>query len=398
MWCINCGTKLPDNAKFCMNCGTKVENVAINEKEPINTDKDIVEKDIVDESQATMPLEDEELDLMFDIPVKDLDKSLMKNPIYTAIRANMPDNLYEIIIKAYNSIQDIYIKKNIHLIDAYTNPKTKDKLSIAMKTYASIRDENVIAFYDSTTFGSGKTGFIITDKKIYVHNPLETAWSISIKNLETVQLVKDYVFINDKKLSIITTNNKTREDVRDFLEVVLFLGKYSRNYNMVAYSLEEQKNLSRAKTQQSVEEFFEDNSAEGVLNYIHNVVANMKETKIKNYLYVYNENSLANKKIQVAIDIYAHISEEEKPILVYDNTVNSNGKDGFLLTDNCIYVHNIWEKSVKVYLNDIKSIEIKGANLIIDDSKISITMIDKNYREKFKDYIQDFITRLNLII
>ena len=23
MFCMNCGTQLPDGAKFCMNCGTK---------------------------------------------------------------------------------------------------------------------------------------------------------------------------------------------------------------------------------------------------------------------------------------------------------------------------------------------------------------------------------------
>mgnify|MGYP003294438332 CR=1 FL=1 len=28
MFCMECGTKLPDNAKFCMNCGTKVQQVS----------------------------------------------------------------------------------------------------------------------------------------------------------------------------------------------------------------------------------------------------------------------------------------------------------------------------------------------------------------------------------
>ena len=28
MFCMECGTKLPDNAKFCMNCGTKVGQVS----------------------------------------------------------------------------------------------------------------------------------------------------------------------------------------------------------------------------------------------------------------------------------------------------------------------------------------------------------------------------------
>ena len=27
MFCMNCGTQLPDGAKFCMNCGTKVGEV-----------------------------------------------------------------------------------------------------------------------------------------------------------------------------------------------------------------------------------------------------------------------------------------------------------------------------------------------------------------------------------
>lgn len=28
MFCMNCGTKLPDGAKFCMNCGTKLGEVS----------------------------------------------------------------------------------------------------------------------------------------------------------------------------------------------------------------------------------------------------------------------------------------------------------------------------------------------------------------------------------
>ena len=28
MFCINCGTKLPDGAKFCFNCGARVPDLA----------------------------------------------------------------------------------------------------------------------------------------------------------------------------------------------------------------------------------------------------------------------------------------------------------------------------------------------------------------------------------
>ena len=46
MFCINCGTKLPDGAKFCMACGTKVVCVDVNSVEVIVQDQatDVIKK------------------------------------------------------------------------------------------------------------------------------------------------------------------------------------------------------------------------------------------------------------------------------------------------------------------------------------------------------------------
>ncbi|MBS6184548.1 MAG: zinc ribbon domain-containing protein, partial [Clostridium celatum] len=40
MWCINCGTSLPDGAKFCFNCGYKMPEEILKTTTEINEEID----------------------------------------------------------------------------------------------------------------------------------------------------------------------------------------------------------------------------------------------------------------------------------------------------------------------------------------------------------------------
>nr|DAL55726.1 MAG TPA_asm: zinc-ribbon domain protein [Caudoviricetes sp.] len=48
MFCKNCGTKLPDDAKFCVNCGTKVDGAAAPVANPRIRELNGVKIDVVD--------------------------------------------------------------------------------------------------------------------------------------------------------------------------------------------------------------------------------------------------------------------------------------------------------------------------------------------------------------
>ena len=53
MWCIECGTKLPDNAKFCFNCGKNLSDILSNQENEDNIQEENVALSIVEPSNTT---------------------------------------------------------------------------------------------------------------------------------------------------------------------------------------------------------------------------------------------------------------------------------------------------------------------------------------------------------
>ncbi len=61
----------------------------------------------------------------------------------------------------------------------------------------NVTPQNVVLFYDNTVFGSAKDGFVITVDKLCVHNVLEKATSIPIKEIQKITFDEKNIFIND---------------------------------------------------------------------------------------------------------------------------------------------------------------------------------------------------------
>lgn len=62
--------------------------------------------------------------------------------------------------------------------------KAKRKIDSAIEEYArTARLERVIFVFDDTVFGGAEDGFLVTDKKIYIHNKFKEATSISLKSI-----------------------------------------------------------------------------------------------------------------------------------------------------------------------------------------------------------------------
>jgi hypothetical protein len=106
------------------------------------------------------------------------------------------------------------------------------KLSTARQAYASFspREEAPILLYDDTLFGTGKTGFLITNEKFYYSMTASYSGPDTVGNLELsdihsfkVQINKMSadIFVNDKKLGNITLIS--REEalvVEDFFDLI----------------------------------------------------------------------------------------------------------------------------------------------------------------------------------
>ena len=61
------------------------------------------------------------------------------------------------------------------------------KLSNALQTYAKLeKNEDPFILYDDTLLGSGKDGFLITNKNVYTHKPFAEAHKIAIDDIKVV--------------------------------------------------------------------------------------------------------------------------------------------------------------------------------------------------------------------
>ncbi|RSK28775.1 hypothetical protein EJF36_18895 [Bacillus sp. HMF5848] len=94
------------------------------------------------------------------------------------------DNVFEDVILEYaprllGEIGKVYVQENI----------PKKKLDNAIKNYGNgVSETNVLALYDSTTFGSGKEGFLITKAGFYYKEFMEDAVEINFNEITSVKL------------------------------------------------------------------------------------------------------------------------------------------------------------------------------------------------------------------
>ena len=103
-------------------------------------------------------------------------------------------------------------------------------------------------------------------------------------------------------------------------------------------------------------------------NYNLFLLSLSKEFEFYN-LHFIGSSDKANKKISNAVNSYAKLKENDRPIACYDTTFFGSADDGFLLSDCGFYVHNKNEEPFFISYTDIKEIDVG-----CDDVKL----IDKN--------------------
>jgi hypothetical protein len=107
-----------------------------------------------------------------------------------------------------------------------------NKLSTARQAYASFspREESPILLYDDTVFGTGKTGFLITNEKFYYsmsagYGGSDTEGSFELSDIHSfhvqVNKMSSDIFVNDKKLGNVTQINRAEAlVVEDFFDLI----------------------------------------------------------------------------------------------------------------------------------------------------------------------------------
>ena len=90
----------------------------------------------------------------------------------------------------------------------------------------------------------------------------------------------------------------------------------------------------------------------------------------------YLKDSIPSKKLNNALNSFASGLKKETVIGLYDTTVFGSSKEGILFSDTKFCSKDILEKPIKIWYDDIKSLEIHGDSEDDSKKKLSIELFD----------------------
>ncbi|MDR2367904.1 MAG: hypothetical protein LBF58_07330 [Deltaproteobacteria bacterium] len=254
----------------------------------------------------------------------------------------------------------------------------------ARNTYATdISVTDIIILIDDTLFGGAKDGMIITLNDIYYHVMGSPNGKVEIKSINRIVLDKRKLFINEKLTYSFTMPDKILLGlIVDFIKELINLGSITEEIKQPdSYKVDltkkplfpniEQPNLSILNL--NIEDgyrFLSDRLSAG--SNIHFGVG-------------IPENKYVNAK-----NTYASEIKRSDLILLADDTVFGNSKNGMLITYDMIYWKIILDNAKSIQLNNIYKVDFytkKSTILLNDRIEIDFTVLNSDE----KSYIAIFI-------
>lgn len=281
---------------------------------------------------------------------------------------------YEPIVKI-NNITDATNYGN-KLISNYANEDLMSKIDIfinnndinkrifsAISNYANLEDNEIPIFcYDDTVFKSGKNGLLATNKGLYVHNQMSNTKKLLYSDIYNIQL--DGIF--------------NKEIIIDGFKLTTSL--ISGNSVVLLFNILNDISIDLSSNMYQSTNFFEkDSSPKEFVDSVEKILnVNESTNDTQKYMNVFSTEPRIMKKFQNIISSYASIDSDEITLFCYDNTVMGSAKDGFLITSKAVYIHNMFQKTIKILLKDINSIELRGIlskNLFINNFEVTLNTI-----------------------
>lgn len=314
------------------------------------------------------------------------------------------------------------------------------RLNNARAKYAYGLDVNtILGMLDTTVMGSGKDGFIFTDSKVYYYQPGGTPGVIGYDDIKEIVLdnvnqpkdnEKHMIFkLKDGRSVRWYAYGMNKTPMYEFFEEILqqFFNVDKENDDKVVpiesiepvdETKEELKEPIKEESLEPIkEETVEVCAEESVEKIIETVEANSEEEefeeilvneydkeyffdkKFQLFLKYYNqmaENGMAyngryipEKILNNAISTYAKDVDKDRILGLIDTTLTSNGKDGYLFTDTCMYYREAYDSGNKIKYEDISRIEVKKFG-----KKESLHIVNKGNFE-YHDFLGIKISLLN---
>ncbi|MCM3576475.1 hypothetical protein M3172_25355 [Mesobacillus subterraneus] len=216
------------------------------------------------------------------------------------------------------------------------------KLKNAISTFAFFpKYETPIFLFDNSTFSNGKDGFVITDKSIYY-----PGGRIKIKDITEIK--RDLgIIINGIKMptSVILTSTYQLENLLNFIKTIShYMPDIINSGEHFIYKPELTFNLNEESSSQ----------------YAQELLTSLSNSDLSKYLYSFSNDVKSVKKFNNALSSYAKLGEEEFALILFDNTAFGSAKDGCLISNKGIHVHNTFSSAKFFSFDTIQSIELKG--------------------------------------
>lgn len=258
-----------------------------------------------------------------------------------------------------------------------TTEKGVKKFNNAIAAYAHLEENEIpLICLDATTMGGAENGAIISTRGIYISNKKEQPKFFHFKDIKNVTvegLMSKDIFIDGKKLD---AGGMSNSDIKRFHALI------NKIREMIVPLYEHEK--KRTPTKADIDELIQ--SLRGNPNF-----------KFDGGIYIYNTDDKTKKKFKGATSSYARLVDDEYPIVCYDDTVFGGAKDGFLITNFGIHLHNSNEKAIFFEHKNIRRLEMRGKNIYIDNKKIDITGKDDEVKQRIlllirrvRDYFINF--------
>ncbi len=237
----------------------------------------------------------------------------------------------------------------------------------AIRTYAVIdRDqERPLLLFDNTIFSSGKDGFLVTDKHLYMKGRSTIAW----KDVHQIECGSNHITINKQRMPL-TWSVLSVQDIRMVEQLLKFCCMA-----LMAYAMQ-------TTDSGSYEEFMSEGKiiieteAEAI-DYSSRLLAAFADSGWSRHVFGLSPDPKVIKKMGQAVQSYAQLLPGEIPLIVYDNTAFGSAKDGCLLTNKRICIKNPFAKPQSYSYHSVSVIELKGIakELFINGFEVTTTML-----------------------
>ena len=97
------------------------------------------------------------------------------------------------------------------------------------------------------------------------------------------------------------------------------------------------------------------------------------------------------KKLKNALSAYGHLEAGEEAVILYDDTLMGGARDGFIVTNKNVYIHNSLSETKKLPISNIRAFGVKGMDIIIDLKKVSTAMADDKSRKDMVSLLKDVV-------